>query len=151
MKIKKRTRQVQVDQGAQGWYEQMKEVLQPDDEVDKAVREFAFLYHEVAESIANARNLRRDYKDEYDEVLGRSLVAHLEEKTTVALAKEKAELTPAVLELKKRLRAVDAELERLEALMKSFEKKSSMLKAEVELIATSYAQRDHIKPKTRRY
>ena len=132
--------------------ERLKEALKPDEDLDRAVREFSYLYFELADEIALARNARQEHKDVYDKVYAQEKVRLLEgpEKISISLADTKCELVPAVRKKKAILRRVEQHLERLEALMKSFEKKSSMLKAEVELVASSYSQRDHIRPRTER-
>jgi hypothetical protein len=132
--------------------DRLREALKPSDDLDKAVSEFAYLFFELADYIADMNNYRVKLKDKYDLAYAETKVQLLggSEKMTVSLADTKCEIDPHVQKALRRLRKCDATLEKLTALMKSFEKKSSMLKAEVELVVNAYTQRDSIKPRTRK-
>lgn len=131
------------------------DALRASDEIDRSVRELPYLYYEVCDAYADAINDQRRMKDRLDEAFAtaESRVWSKQkegERITVARAKATADADPDVIKYTKRYRRATEAVTKLEALRMAFQQKASMLKAEVELVASQFMQRDHVTPRTRK-
>lgn len=130
------------------------DALKASEDINKSVRELPYLFYEVCDAYADAVNDQRRSKDRLDEAFAMAEARVWSkqkegERITVAKAKAIADADPEVIKYTKRYRGATEAVTKLDALKTAFQQKASMLKAEVELIASQFIQRDHVKPRTR--
>lgn len=129
--------------------------LKPDrDRLDEQISELPYLFYQISDVYADAIDALRELEDRLAEVRKKAEAAAFAvdtgKKVTVAQAKANADGSPKVIKLMARIREAKKRVGKLDALREAFKQKASMLKATVELVASQYIQKDHIKPRTRR-
>lgn len=156
MKLRaKQKENISIDEQAAKLARQLVKVLEPDADLDAAVKRFPMMFYRVCDAYADAVNAQRAAKEKYElayseaeqEVWQKSKG----EKLTVARTKSLVEANARVVYAGKRLRRTTDSVTKLEALRMAFQQKASMMKLEGELISSQYSQRDHLKPKSHRY
>jgi hypothetical protein len=129
--------------------------LKPSDDLDDAAARLPQLFYKVADTYADASNAETAASDAYDDAYAqaeeRAWKAEDDKRMTVARVKSIAEADVFVVKAKRRLRHCTAAVKKIDALLKAYQQKASMLKAQVELVASQYAQKDTIRPRTRKF